>query len=386
MQDPITVSSIATISSLGFKREDVWNSYSNEKHCLSEQEVLNKLIPVSKLPKSLDNSVLNLRASHPKYRNLDRTVLLGILVARKAVEKAEWDASAEFGINMGSSRGATELFEKYLFQYRNSNRASVFTSPTTTLGNISSWIAHDLGSKGPNISHSITCSSALHALLNGVAWLRSGMADRFLIGGTEAPLTPFTIAQMQALKIYSPFAGAEYPCKALDLEKEVNSMVLGEGAGVACLELGITKNTLAIVEGVGYATELLSHGTSLSANAKCIQDSMSMALKDIDASSIDCIVMHAPGTIKGDMAEYKAIEAIFGKDLPALTSNKWKVGHTFGASGILSLDMAIMMIKHQHFFKVPYLNRTSEPARLNRILINAVGFGGNAVSVVIKAI
>jgi 3-oxoacyl-(acyl-carrier-protein) synthase len=76
-------------------------------------------------------------------------------------------------------------------------------SPTTTLGNISSWVAHDLQSSGPEISHSITCSTALHALLNGVAWLKAGMADKFLVGGTEAPLTDFTIAQMRALKIYS---------------------------------------------------------------------------------------------------------------------------------------------------------------------------------------
>jgi 3-oxoacyl-(acyl-carrier-protein) synthase len=50
---------------------------------------------------------------------------------------------------------------------------------TTTLGNISSWVAHDLQSSGPEISHSITCSTALHAVLNGIAWLKSGMVDKF---------------------------------------------------------------------------------------------------------------------------------------------------------------------------------------------------------------
>ena len=71
------------------------------------------------------------------------------------------------------------------------------------MGNISSWVAHDLQTEGPEISHSITCSTALHALLNGVAWLQSGKQIKFLVGGSEAPLTPFTIAQMQALKIYA---------------------------------------------------------------------------------------------------------------------------------------------------------------------------------------
>jgi 3-oxoacyl-(acyl-carrier-protein) synthase len=62
---------------------------------------------------------------------------------------------------------------------------------------------HDLQSSGPEISHSITCSTALHAVLNGIAWLKSGMVDKFFSGGSEAPLTDFTIAQMRALKIYS---------------------------------------------------------------------------------------------------------------------------------------------------------------------------------------
>ena len=68
-------------------------------------------------------------------------------------------------------------------------------------------MAHDLQTKGPEISHSITCSTGLHALLNGVTWLLSGMSDKFLVGGSEAALTDFTIAQMQALKVYAKSSG-----------------------------------------------------------------------------------------------------------------------------------------------------------------------------------
>ena len=75
-------------------------------------------------------------------------------------------------------------------------------SPTTTLGNISSWVAYDLGVKGATLSHSITCSTACTGL-NACAWLKGGMAKRFLVGGSEAPLTDFTVAQMRSLGIYS---------------------------------------------------------------------------------------------------------------------------------------------------------------------------------------
>ncbi len=387
MSDPITISSIATISALGFEGKEVWDNYMEDRHFLEEHIFSNKITSVSQLPEILDGKVAVLRKNQSKYRNLDRSVLLGILASRKAIELSQWETSSRIGINMGSSRGATELLERHMSEFIETTRTSVLASPTTTLGNISSWIAHDLGSNGPTISHSITCSTSLHALLNGFVWLKSKMVDKFIIGGAEAPLTPFTIAQMRALKIYSSDIKTEYPCKSLDLRKKYNTMVLAEGAGAACLERGVSKRSLAIIEGIGYATEPLTHSTSLSADAKCIQDSMSMALHGIDKSTVDCIVTHTPGTVKGDVAEYNAIKQVFGPtNMPPLTSNKWKVGHSFGASGILSLEMALMMLQHNTFIEVPYLDYSSTPKQLDRILVNAVGFGGNAVSVLLKAI
>ena len=251
------------------------------------------------------------------------------------------------------------------------------------MGNISSWVAHDLKSNGPTISHSITCSTALHAILNGVAWIQSGMSDKFLIGGSEAPLTPFTIAQIQALKIYSRLK-APYPCRALDLEKKTNSMVLGEGASMACLEGGLQANRLAKIEGIGYATEPLTHNVSISTDAQCFQDSMEMALKGLSSDEVDVIVLHAPGTVKGDLSEYKAIQKVFCNKTPFLTTNKWKVGHTFGASGMLSVEMAILMLQHQEYLQVPFAQRKTPSKPIEKIMVNAVGFGGNAVSVLLS--
>jgi 3-oxoacyl-(acyl-carrier-protein) synthase len=242
-----------------------------------------------------------------------------------------------------------------------------------------------LQSQGPEISHSITCSTALHALLNGVAWLKAGMADKFLVGGSEAPLTDFTIAQMHALKIYSNSnENSEYPNRALDLNKKKNTLILGEGAAVCCLEIGKKENALAFIEGIGYATEILEHNVSVSAEATCFQKSMKMALGNINLSEVDAIVMHAPGTIKGDLTEYKAIQKVFGENLPLLTTNKWKIGHTFGASGMLSIEMAIMMLQHNQFIGVPFAKAQIQKKPLKKIMVNAVGFGGNAVSILLS--
>lgn len=379
----ISITGISSVSALGHDPSLIWENYRNPGHLLERNVFDGKKYWVAPLASAARNEIGSILLGNDQYSGLDPSVLFALYVSRKAVENAHWDTDKYFGVNFGSSRGATALFERYHTEYLERKKASTRTSPNTTLGNISSWVAHDLQTKGPEISHSITCSTALHALLNGIAWISSGMTNRFLVGGSEAALTPFTLAQMQALKIYS--GGTEpYPCRALDPGKESNSMVLGEGAGAICLEVATDRKALAEIAGVGYATEPLEHSVSLSTNALCFQRSMKMALNGIAPGEVDVVVMHAPGTLKGDQAEQNAIHKIFGDEPPALTTNKWKIGHTFGASGILSIEMAIMMMQHREFIPVPYLNASNLPDQFRYIMVNAVGFGGNAVSVLLR--
>ncbi|WP_408029439.1 beta-ketoacyl synthase N-terminal-like domain-containing protein [Tenacibaculum xiamenense] len=383
MNRRISITSLASLSALGSTFEEIWDNYTEDKHFLNEREYENFNAWVAELKTSDQRFIEELRSSDIKYKDLDDSVLFSLFVARRAVEMANWKPEDNFGINIGSSRGATSLFEKYHQEYLETGKSSTISSPTTTLGNISSWIAHDLQTNGPEISHSITCSTGLHSLLNGVAWILSGMTNKFLVGGSEASLTGFTIAQMKALKVYASNSD-EFPCKALDLNKKKNTMVLGEGASVVCLEDGEQDNALAIIEGVGYATEVLKHNISISTNADCFQKSMKMALQNTELSDVDVIVMHAPGTIKGDKSELNAIKKVFGSNCPFLTTNKWKLGHTFATSGLLSLELAILMMQNQKVIHVPFVEKQEEPNKINKVLINAVGFGGNAVSVLIK--
>lgn len=413
MSQIISITAIASVSPLGNDPQTIWDNYQNANHCFKAHFLDHKNTLVAKLDDDSNQIVAELKQSDIKYKSLDKSVLYAMAASRKAIQNAGWNKNDVFGVNIGSSRGATDLFEKHYRDYLETGKAQTLASPTTTLGNISSWVAHDLQSLGPEISHSITCSTALHALLNGVAWLRSGMTDKFLVGGSEAPLTDFTIAQMRALKIYSnldehnteldPLRQAQrdnpacqsepvedlstkknYPCRALDLEKTQNTLILGEGAAVCCLEIGKKENALAFVEGIGYATEILEHNISISAEATCFQKSMKMALKDTNLSEVDVIVMHAPGTKAGDVTEFKAIQKVFTSTLPMLTTNKWKIGHTFGVSGMLSIEMAILMLQHQEFIGVPFVQEQNPRKQIRKVLVNAVGFGGNAVSVLIS--
>lgn len=383
MSQIISITALSSISPLGNDPKLIWEHYLNEQHCFIQKNRDGAATFIAPLDVDSVSKIESLKQSDSKYKFLDKSVLYAMQASRKAVQQAAWTTADVFGINIGSSRGATELFEKHHQEYLETGKAQTLASPTTTLGNISSWIAHDLQSSGPEISHSITCSTALHAVLNGVAWLKSGMVDKFLVGGSEAPLTDFTIAQMRALKIYSR-SDEEYPNRALDLEKSQNTMILGEGAAVCCLEIGKKENALAFIEGIGYATEILEHNISISAEATCFQKSMKMALKDTELSDVDAIVMHAPGTIKGDLTEYKAIQRVFGESLPLLTTNKWKIGHTFGASGMLSIELAIMMMQNNTFIGLPFAEAQQQSKPIKKVLVNAVGFGGNAVSVLLS--
>ncbi|MDO6601312.1 beta-ketoacyl synthase N-terminal-like domain-containing protein [Arenibacter palladensis] len=383
--ESIYITALSSISPLGISLKETWENYKCPDHFLQQKSYGDLTAWGSALAEDAQQKIEELKNSDSKYKNLDPSVLYAIYASREAIGQAGWKDD-DFGVNIGSSRGATGLFEKYHSEFIQNGEASTLSSPTTTLGNISSWVAHDLQTRGPEISHSITCSTALHSLLNGVAWLKSGMANKFLVGGSEAPLTPFTIAQMKALKVYSRFVAndpSSYPCRALDLDKKQNTMVLGEAASMACLEKDNIQNALARIEGLGYATEILEHNISISSDAVCFQRSMKMALGGIDPKEVDVVVLHAPGTIKGDLSEVAAIKKIFGKDMPALTTNKWKLGHSFGASGMLSLELAVLMLQHQEFIGVPYVTYDAMPKRINNVMVNAVGFGGNAVSVLV---
>ena len=384
LKTKIAITALASISPLGKNPEEIWRNYLSNKTLISTQEFNGKTQFVATIPAEIRKEIEDLRKSEIKYKALDETVLLSILVSRQAIKNAGWKTSDNFGINIGSSRGATQLFEKHHQEFLETGKTSTLASPTTTLGNISSWVAHDLKNNGPEISHSITCSTALHSVLNAAAWLQSGMATKFLVGGSEAPLTAFTIAQMHALKIYSKEENTAFPCRSFDFTKTKNTMVLGEAASVACLELGENPNALAYIEGIGYATDDIEHNISISDEANCFQKSMKMALQNTNLEEVDAIVMHMPGTLKGDTSEYKAIQKVFTENPPMLTTNKWKVGHTFGASGMLNMELAILMMQHNQFIGVPFGEAQKPRKEIKKVLINAVGFGGNAVSVLLS--
>lgn len=370
-------------SALGGEAADIWERYLDESSCINRSS---EDAPwVAALTEQEELQLQTLQGRQKNYHRLDRSVLLSMLAAERALANANWQIAEPTGLYIGSSRGATGSWETYFGEFQTQHGVlPPQASPLTTAGNVATHTAQHLGLQGYSSDNSITCSSALHALANAIVWLESGRYRRFLAGGTEAPLTPFTLAQMQALKIYAPpHSPLPYPNRSLELDKQQNTMVLGEGSTVFALERA-AQSPLAWISGLGYAREDIPSLAGISKSGEALQSAMRQALSEAAVSTVDAIVCHCPGTRQGDLSEYAAIRSVFGKNIPSLTSNKWKIGHTLGASGGLSLELALLMLQHQTFVPIPYLAAPKVQGPIQRVMVNAQGFGGNAVSIIIE--
>jgi 3-oxoacyl-(acyl-carrier-protein) synthase len=113
LKTKIAITSLSTISPLGNTPEAIWQNYLSDESLISSKKYNNQKYFVATIPNELRNEMELLRKSDIKYKALDETVLLAILVSRQAIKNAGWKAGDDFGINIGSSRGATQLFEKY---------------------------------------------------------------------------------------------------------------------------------------------------------------------------------------------------------------------------------------------------------------------------------
>ena len=378
----IAITGMGSISPLGSQREDIWRSYKSGGTKITSRDSDSRFMASLELKE--ENLVLELLEIDPKFKELDRTALLALVAAKKALSEARCTGTG-LTVNIGSSRGATSLFERHFEDFLRSRTVPARTSPTTTLGNISSWVAQESGAD-LSISHSATCSTALEAIANGIAWIRSGLCDRFLAGGSEAPLTDFTIAQMDALRITS-LSLSPYPCRPIS-DSQDNTMVLGEGAALFALESINDRSStrpLGIIDGLGWGMEKISSASSITESGEALLAAMKMA---VDSSRLrpDIIALHAPGTRKGDRAELSAIQSLFGSEIPFLISNKWIIGHTLGASAALSLELAVLLLNYGEIFDFPYevIMQGEKPSKISTVMVNSSGFGGQAFSLIVS--
>lgn len=341
--------------------------------------------PVGKIPEYLDLKIEDFSLQH-SLKRADRMVKMASYLAHRMMENRIIDKPIL--VNIGSSRGATESWERFYSDFQKTGKTTTACSPLTTQANISSEISRILQlAYAVHIDHSLTCSSGSAALLNAIAWLRSKMSNIALVGGSEASNTEFTLAQIEALGIGSNFN--RFPCRPFNTESK-NSFVLAEGVGLALLEACNEEELSSgniIIENIGFAQTAPPSLTGISPEGTPLQKAMNMAI--VNSKSIpDIVLAHAPGTIKGDLAEHNAINAVFSETTPAIYSSKWITGHTYAASAMLNISLAIKIFNGYIPQNYPYESYVpyKHPQKISKIMINSTGFGGNAVSILLRKI
>lgn len=364
----------------GNTMDDLWSAYEAGQPAFLFDKSLDALVS----PFSMTDAELLQSVNHPAgaLSFADRSTLLALNTIRSLDRSVL--AGRQVMVSVGSSRGASGLMERSIDYLRIHGKVQAYSSPMTTLGNLASFISQSLAIDDMEIEHSMTCSTSSQALLNAVAWLSAGMAGVAIAGAVETPLTPHNLAQMKALKIYS-FAreNNDYPVRALDLQKSVPGLVLGEAAIFTVVE-PYNENSILKIKAYGHATERQKHPVSVDVQGAGLQTSMRMALDMAGYDTVDAVICHATGTVGGDKAEVNAIDAVF-RSRPLITSTKWLTGHTFGAAGMHSLLLAALMLDKQTFVHPPYLQKPHiQPATLRTVMINTLGFGGQAISLIVE--
>lgn len=334
-------------------------------------------LPVFRLHESSKLLLDDFIEQNPEFKRKSRTIQLITTVFKHI----NLDKTKKTIINIGSSRGNSDLWEKNHANLVNEGRVSPHSSPETTTGSIAHSLVPFFGEEGITLDHSITCGSGLQAIANACAWLVSGMAEQAVVGGSEAPLTPFTLAQFKAMGIYSKETTL-VPSRPLSRNKTQNYLCLGEAGGIAVLSLKPSKYKIS---GIGFGTELSPSLSGISEHGLALQKSMREACVKAKIDKPDAIIAHAPGTKKGDAAELNAIKQVFSGEEITITSNKHICGHTLGASGMISLSQAIALLEG-HSFELPYDNYSGNRmiSTPQHVLINATGFGGNAISLIVS--
>lgn len=385
-RNDLIIRGLSTISPLGASANECFRTFRN----LSPRYREINGRPVFALTDD-GNSVVTAVETDPLLSELDRTTQLAIAAARGTKNLIGRKVPAIGCVTIGSARGATTTLEKTFKDYEQGAVAlQPHTSPRTTAGNISSWVAQEFAKESNEpiaaINTSMTCTSAFHSLLVSHAFVSSRMASAALFGGAESCLTPYTLAQLDALRIYSRQEGPWRcrPCTSADPRS--NSVMLGEGAGCALLmpDDGERIPGDLHLAGIGWSLESIPSATGISEDGIGFEVAMQKALGSTHGGvPIDAVILHAPGTIKGDEAELLALERLL-PGVPACTT-KHLTGHTYGASGMVSLALAQILLNGGSWQGAPYpsqaLGTGFESPR--GVLINTAGFGGNTISIIV---
>lgn len=345
-------------------------------------------------------------------RKLDPFVHYALASTDEAVKDAglvfEHMDTNRIGVIWGSGIGGLKTFSDEVTNFAGGDgtpRFNPFFIPKMILDIAPGHISIKYGLRGPNFSTVSACASSTNALIDAFNYVRLGMADIIISGGSEAIIYEAGIGGFNAMHALST-RNDDPKTASRPFDKDRDGFVAGEGSGTLILE----ELDHALARGAKIYAELVGGGMSADANhitaphpdglgAKLV---MANALRDagMTTADIDYINVHGTSTPLGDISETKAIQSLFGEDAYRLniSSTKSMTGHLLGAAGAVESIASVLAVQNDiipptinHFTDDPEidpkLNLTFNKAQKRVVRAaqsNTFGFGGHNASVIFK--
>ena len=287
--------------------------------------------------------------SPKEVRRSDRCTQFAIAAADMALEQAgplTADPTRR-GVLIGTGIGGIQTLEDQILvmHEKGARGVSPFLVPMMMPNAAPAAVSMKHGFQGPAENTCTACAAGTHAIANAARLIAHGRCDVVLAGGSEAPFVDAAIAGFTNMTAFSS-AGISRPFDA-----ERDGFVMGEGAGVLCLEDWETAEArgatiLAEVLG-GASTADAHHITAPSPGGKgaitCIRHALEEA--EVEPSAVVHVNAHGTSTPLNDMAEAVAMAEVFGVNGPRVTSTKGITGHALGAAGALEAVAVVLAIE-----------------------------------------
>ncbi len=345
-----------------------------------------------------------------EVRKYDRFTQYALVATQEAIEDSGLDLDRvdkdRIGVIWGAGIGGLETFQNEVLNFAEGDgtpRFNPFFIPKMIADIAPGIISIQYGFAGPNFATVSACASSANALIDALNYIRWGYADLMVSGGSEAGVTIAGMGGFNAMHALSK-RNDDPQTASRPFDKDRDGFVLGEGAGSLILE----EYEHAKARGAKIYAEVLGGGLSADAHhmtaphpegagaikvmQNCLRDA---GLKPED---VDAINMHGTSTPLGDIAESKAVKAVFGEHAYNININSTKsmTGHLLGAAGAVEAIASILAIKHGIVPPTinhqtpdeeidPRLNFTfgkAQKRNVNVALSNTFGFGGHNACVV----
>ncbi len=262
-------------------------------------------------------------------------------------------------------------------------------------------VAIRLGLRGPNKSIVTACASANHCIGEGADLIRLGRADVMVVGGSEAAVCGFSIAGFAAMRATS-MKNDDPETISRPFDADRSGFVMGEGSGIMVIE----SEEFAKARGANILAEVASLGESCDAyhmtapledgsgGAKAMQNCLNQS--ELNSTDIDYFNAHGTSTKLNEPGETRALNAVFGPDMPLVTSTKSMTGHLLGAASAIEGISCVLSIRDGIIpptinYETPdpdcIVNLVANEAReveVNIAMSNSLGFGGHNAALILK--